>query len=324
MHRIISIKDIEGLRIGQAEDEKGGTGCTVVLADDVMRAGVDVRGGGPASREIELLKPSAAAEYIHGILLSGGSAFGLNAAGGVMKYLEERGRGIPVGPVRVPLVCQSDIFDLTFGDANIRPDEEMGYKACINSERDNYKDGNFGVGCGATVGKALGPDRCMKSGIGSYAIWQGTFKIGAIVVVNAFGDIYDERGNKIAGVLDEDGKSFLDSSEIMEQRSRGVPKIAANTTLAVIMTDVRMDKTALCKVASMGHNGFARSIRPVHTSMDGDTVYAVSVGEIEADPNVVGTLGAMVVSRAIETAIKSAKGAYGCQAYEDIELLRKI
>ena len=176
--KTISIKDIEGIRIGNAQNFIGGTGCTVILSETGMCAGLDVRGGGPASRESELLKPLAAAQSIHAVLLGGGSAFGLDAAGGVMQFLEEKGIGFDVGVTKVPLVCQSDIFDLTVADAHVRPDKEMGYEACKGAYADNYQDGNFGVGTGATVGKFRGMDYCMKSGIGSYAVQIGELKIG--------------------------------------------------------------------------------------------------------------------------------------------------
>ena len=318
MDSVIDIKDIEGIKIGQTENEAAGTGCTVFLADTAMPAGLDVRGGGPASRDSELLKPVAATPFVHGILLAGGSAYGLDAAGGVMRYLEERGRGFRIGDVVVPLVCQSDIFDLTCGDPKIRPDEDMGYRACINSESGNYMDGNYGAGCGATVGKIRGMDHCMKSGIGSYAIKCGDLKIGAVVVVNALGDIYDREGNKIAGVLNDDGKGFDDTVKIMSSAIDNDKTIAGNTTLGVIITNAEFDKTHLCKIAAMGHNGYARSIRPVHTSMDGDSIYAVSTGKVKADPDLAGALGARVISGAIEVAVRSARSAYGYPAYEDI------
>ena len=211
--KTISIKDIEGIRIGNAQNFTGGTGCTVILSETGMCAGLDVRGGGPASRESELLKPLAAAQSIHAVLLGGGSAFGLDAAGGVMQFLEEKGIGFDVGVTKVPLVCQSDIFDLTVADAHVRPDKEMGYEACKGAYADNYQDGNFGVGTGATVGKFRGMDYCMKSGIGSYAVQIGELKVGAIVAVNALGDIYDHHSGRIvAGMLNEERSAFADTA----------------------------------------------------------------------------------------------------------------
>ena len=207
--KTISIKDIEGIRIGNAQNFTGGTGCTVILSETGMCAGLDVRGGGPASRESELLKPLAAAQSIHAVLLGGGSAFGLDAAGGVMQFLEEKGIGFDVGVTKVPLVCQSDIFDLTVADAHVRPNKEMAYEACKGAYADNYQDGNFGVGTGATVGKFRGMDYCMKSGIGSYAVQIGELKVGALVAVNALGDIYDHHSGRIvAGMLNEERSAF--------------------------------------------------------------------------------------------------------------------
>lgn len=317
----ISITDIEGFKIGQAENATAGTGCTVIIAENDMAAGLDVRGGGPASRESELLKPVAAAQRINAVLLSGGSAFGLGAANGVMKYLEERGVGYDVGVTKVPLVCQSDLFDLTVGDYRVRPDESMAYEACENARRSNYRDGGYGAGCGATVGKLRGMDYCMKSGIGSAAVQIGELKLGVIVAVNALGDVYDcDSNEKIAGMLSEDKKSFLDSEEMLYRSIETVEnKFTGNTTIGAIITNADFNKTQLCKIASMAHNGYARSIRPVHTSADGDSIYALSNGKVKADEDMVGTLSAKVMAMAITAAIKNTDGAYGFPAYKDIK-----
>lgn len=317
----ISITSFEPVKIGQAEDAKAGTGCTVLLlGPDGAPAGLDVRGGGPASRESELLKPMAAAGAVHAILLSGGSAFGLDAAGGVMRYLEERGIGFDVGVTKVPLVCQSCLFDLTVGDAKVRPDAAMAYRACQNAESGNYRDGNFGAGTGATVGKMLGMEHCMKSGIGSYAVQVGELKIGAVVAVNALGDVYDwHNGKKVAGLLAEDRKTFLDAEQVALQKTEVVEnKFVGNTTLGVILTNARFDKARLCKIAGMAHDGYARAIRPVHTTADGDSIYAVSVGTLAADQDVVGALAAQVMAQAILRAVEAARGAYGYPAAADL------
>lgn len=317
----IPITSFEQVKIGQAEDAKAGTGCTVLLlGGQGAPAGLDVRGGGPASRESELLKPMAAAGAIHAILLSGGSAFGLDAAGGVMRYLEEKGIGFDVGVTKVPLVCQSCLFDLTVGDAQVRPDAAMAYRACRNAETGNYQDGNFGAGTGATVGKILGMERCMKSGIGSYAVQVGELKVGALVAVNALGDIYDWRnGKKVAGLLAEDHKTFLDAEQVALQKTEVVEnKFVGNTTLGVILTNAGFDKAKLCKIAGMAHDGYARAIRPVHTTADGDSIYAVSVGTLAADQDVVGALGAQVMAQAILRAVQAARGAYGYPAAADL------
>ena len=325
MKETISIKDIKGIRIGQTEDPEGGTGCTVFLSEAGMAAGMDVRGGGPASRESELLKPLAAAQEIHAIVLAGGSAFGLGAAEGVMQYLEERGIGFDVGVTKVPLVCQSDLFDLTAGAPGARPDRAMGYEACLRAEEENYRDGNYGAGCGATVGKFAGMDYCMKSGIGSCALQVGELQVGAVVAVNALGDIYDWRsGQKLAGLLAEDRRSFRRTEDLMYADTRTVEnKFTGNTTIGVVITNADFQKASLCKIAGMAHDGYARSIRPVHTTADGDSIYAVSVGDaagkkVSADQDLVGTLAAEVMSEAITAAVKSARSAYGLPAWEDI------
>lgn len=318
----IPIQEIGGIHIGQTEDRSAATGCTVLISKEGMAAGLDVRGGGPASRDTHLLDPLTAAQTIHAILLGGGSAFGLGAASGVMKYLEEHDIGFDVGVTKVPLVAQSDLFDLTVGRSDVRPQPAMGYEAARRACEDpNYRDGNYGAGCGATVGKLAGMECCMKTGIGSYAIEIGSFRIGALVAVNALGDIYDwKSGEKIAGLLTEDGKGFRDTVELLSQSLDVVEnKFTGNTTIGVVITNAAFNKTQLCKIASMTHNGYARSIRPLHTSADGDSIYAVSVGREAVDLDVAGTLAAEVMSEAIIRAVESAEGAYGFPARRDLD-----
>ena len=318
----ISIYDIGPIRIGQAENREAGTGCTVFIYDKGMHAGLDVRGGGPASRETPLLDPLTAAQRIHGIVLAGGSAFGLSAASGVMQYLCEQDIGFDVGVTKVPLVVQSDLFDLTVGDANVYPDEAMGYEAARRAfEEPNYKDGNYGAGCGATVGKLCGMNRCMKTGIGSFATQIGELKIGAVVALNALGDIYDwKNGEQIAGMLTEDGTAFAKSPEELRKSIEAVKnRFVENTTLGVIITNAKFHKGSLSKIAGLGHDGYARSIRPVHTSLDGDSIYAVSVGDVVADREVVGLLAAEVISEAIIRAVSNAESAYGFPAAKDLK-----
>ncbi len=320
----ISIRDFENLAVGNAENKTAGTGCTVLLFKGGAPAGLSVMGGGPASRESELLKPTAAAEAIHAILLSGGSAFGLDAAGGVQQYLEERGIGFDVGVTKVPLVCQSCLFDLTVGDAFTRPDREMGYQACVGAEKWNYQDGNFGAGTGATVGKLLGMDHCMKSGMGSYAVQLGELKVGAIVAVNALGDVFDwKNGEKAAGLLAGDKTGFrATDEELYRSYAARENRFVENTTLAVVLTNAKFRKVNLCKIAEMAHDGYARSIRPVHTTADGDSIYAVSLGDVIADQDVVGSLAAQVVSEAILRAVRCAEAAYGYPAARDLKGVR--
>lgn len=319
----IKISEIKGIRIGQTQDENAGTGCTVFISETGMCAGLDIRGGGPASRETQLLNPLMASQFIHAIVLAGGSAFGLGAANGVMEYLKEHDIGLPVASTKVPLVVQSDIFDLTVGKTDGYPDAAMGYEAAkFAMESPNYRDGNYGAGTGATVGKIMGMDHCMKSGIGSYAVQAGELQIGAVVVVNAFGDIFDwKTGKKTAGLLNEDRSGFRDSIDVMlrgENMLESGTVMVSNTTLGVIITNADLNKIQLCKVAGMTHNGYARSINPVHTSLDGDSIYAVSVGRIKSDPDTVGTLAAQVMSEAILNAVDHADSAYGIIAAKDL------
>ena len=329
----IPFTSISGIRVGQVEDAAAGTGVTVIVAPDGMAASIDVRGGGPASRDTRILDPLAAAENIHAVVLGGGSAYGLDAAGGVMRCLEEKGIGLTVLPgVIVPLVCQSDIFDLGVGKADVRPTAAMGYDACVaafNGESGNYKDGNFGAGCGATVGKMAGPAFAMKTGIGSAAIELGDLQVGAIVALNACGDIYDSRtGTMIAGT-----RSKYNSNQLMYAALEGPTKkkglatlegpaaspalaspsngITTNTTIGAIITNAKLTKAQLCKLAGMTHDGYARAIRPVHTSMDGDSIYGISVGSVDAPLDIVGSLAADVMEQAIRTACYSADPAFG-------------
>ncbi len=316
-----SINDIPGIRIGQTEDVSAATGCTVLICPEGMRAGVDVRGGGPASRETQLLNPLMAAQAIHAVVLSGGSAFGLGVANGVMELLEERGIGLDVGITKVPLVVQSDIFDLTVGAMDVRPDAAMGREAARHAlDEPNYRDGNFGAGCGATVGKICGMARSMKTGIGSYAVRLGELMIGAVIVLNAVGDVFDRKsGKQIAGLLNEERNGLASTLDVMTELSLPDAGFAANTTIGAVITNAAFPKAQLCKIAGMAHDGLARSICPVHTSNDGDSLYALSVGELTADQDLVGTLAAEVVSEAVSRAVYSAQSAYGLISAKELQ-----
>lgn len=317
----ISITEIQPLNIGQVENTDAGTGVTVFISEKGMRAGLDVRGGGPASRESQMLNPLMAMQQIHAVVLAGGSAFGLGAADGVMRYLEEHGIGFDTGFAKVPLVVQSDIYDLSVGRADVRPDAAMGYEAAKAAlESPNYKDGNFGAGCGASVGKIRGMATAMKTGIGSYAVEIGELKVGAVVVLNALGDVFDwKKGAQAAGLLAADGRHFADTMEAMCESIRAVEnKFTGNTTLGIVITNAHFDKSALCKIAGMAHDGYARAINPVHTSADGDSIYAVSVGDVSADRDLVGALGAEVIGEAILRAVSSAESAYGLKSAGDM------
>ena len=311
--REIQLTDIIGAQWGHADNQEAGTGCTVMLTPQGAPCGVDVRGGGPATREVELLKPSSTAAGIHGLLLAGGSAFGLSAADGVMSYLKKQGVGVDVGVAKVPLVVQTNIFDLDYKESNIYPDRFMAHSACEDAELRSathkpLPQGSIGVGTGATVGKAQGPMHAMKAGIGHYAAEVGPIQVGALAVCNAIGDVFDiDTGTQLAGMRDDDG-SFISTEQYLYDMMAGKvapPTAHTNTTLGILVTNVKMDKTALTKLASMTQNGLARTIRPVHTSFDGDAVFAVSLGNVELPAlaiDGVGSLAAYVMGKAINNA----------------------
>lgn len=316
--REISLNDIPGIRIGHAQDEMSATGCTVILCDEKAMCGVDVRGGGPASRETQLLNPLMSNDGVNGILLSGGSAFGLDAASGVMRYLEAKGHGVRVGNAVVPIVVGCCIFDLNCVTGSVRPDGDMGYLACMDSELNVERCGNVGAGMGATVGKLMGNDRAMKSGLGSYAVQVGELKVGAVVVVNAIGDVFEmDSDRQLAGLLSADGAKMISTEEELIKSFDMMGGFAANTTIGAIVTNARLDKAAVNKVAAMASNGIARTIRPVNTSMDGDSIFALSCGNVKAMPDVVGTLAAHVLGKAVDRAVMEAKPAYGFKAAKD-------
>lgn len=308
----IPITDIKGVRIGHAQDEAHATGCTVILPEKKAICGLDVRGGGPASRETQLLNPLMSNDGVNAVLLSGGSAYGLDAAGGVMKYLEEKKQGVKVGSAIVPIVVGSCIFDLGCVDGSVRPDAAMGYKACTDSEQRLERNGNVGAGLGATVGKILGNERSMKSGLGCYAVQVGSLQVGAVVVVNAIGDVYEMDSNKqLAGLLSKD-KTGMISSEIEAVKLLQLAStFSLNTTIGAIITNAGLDKAEMNKVAAMASNGIARTIRPVNTSMDGDSIYAMSVGKVKSCADVVGTLAAHVLGKAVNRAVLETKEIYG-------------
>lgn len=315
----IGIMEVGGFRVGHAQDLEAATGCTVILCDRMSPAGLDVRGGGPASRESQILNPVAAAEGINAVLLSGGSAFGLDAAGGVQRYLEQRDIGFDVGVTKVPLVSQSCLFDLTVGRKDVRPTAKMAYEACENASYDVPAEGNVGAGTGCSIGKYRGMDRAMKSGFGTCAFQVGALKVGALVAVNALGDVYGPDGRQVAGLLNQE-KTGLSSTleEMFSEVTLAENLFAGNTTLGVVVTNAKFQKTQLCKIAGMTHNGYARAIRPVHTTADGDSIYALSLGDVRSDLNIVGALAAQAMERAILRAVQAAKSAYGLMGWEGL------
>ena len=325
----INIRELPGFRIGNAQNSEGGSGCTVVICEEGACAGVSVRGGGPATRETDLLDPQKMVQQIFGLCLSGGSAYGLDAATGVMRYLEEKGIGFDVGMGIVPIVPAACLFDLIAGDFHCRPDADMGYAACVDSENweisedaefEPFKGGNIGAGTGCTVGKFKGMENIMKSGLGTYAVQCGDLKIGAVVAVNSLGDIFDvDTGEEIAGMLAEDGKTFDPVSAAMWD-SVLVDKnvFTGNTTISFLITNADLTKDQCNKLADMAHDGYARAIKPVHTSADGDTIFFLSKGDVKINQDALGDLGAYVMAKAIGNAVRSAETAYGFKAAKDL------
>ncbi len=301
---------LEGVRIGNAQDDAAKTGVTVLCFPAGAKTGVDISGGGPASRETPVLDPTKENIGIHAIVLSGGSAYGLAASDGVMQCLEEHGIGYDTGFARVPLVVQSCIFDLSYGSAKVRPDKKMGYAACMDAlNKGKPVSGSVGAGTGATVGKLCGMGQSMKSGIGYHAVQIGNLRVGAVVVVNALGDVYSiETGKKIAGLMDRERTGFLDSVAELYRITQPADLFKrTNTTIGAIITNGNFDKAELTRIAGQTRNAYARAIRPVGTLADGDTVFAVSCGKpVQADVNMAGTLAAEVMAKAIENAIATS------------------
>lgn len=311
------LTDIVGIEVGHYEDWKGLTGCTVILARNGVTAGVDVRGSGPGTRETDIFDCRKTVSEIHGVVLSGGSAFGLNSAGGVMDYLEEIGVGFDVGVTKVPIVPAAVIFDLQMGDYKIRPGRNMGYLAAKSASSGENRQGNIGAGLGASVGKYLGMDYAMKSGLGSASLQVGDLKVSALVVVNAIGDIFDLAGRQIAGIYSYKNQKLLSSLEVLK-KGQIKNNLPTNTTIGVVATNAKLTKGEANKLAEMAHNGYARVINPIHTSLDGDTIFALGTGQVKASCDLVGTLAAEVVSKAIINGIKSATSIGKHKAYKDI------
>lgn len=317
----INISAVKGIKIGHAQDIEGATGCTAILCEKGASAGVDVRGGGPASRETDLLRSVNMVRQIHCVMLSGGSAFGLAAADGAMAFLEEKGAGFDIGTGVVPIVCGASLFDLTLGDPKCRPDKAMGYAACANAGLSEPAEGNVGAGTGASVGKYFGNERMMKSGLGIYAVQLGQVQCAAVVAVNALGDVVDyDTGETIAGLRTPDKKALLPTAEALyADIGRDRSTFSGNTTLGCIITNGKLDKSQCNKLAGIAHNGYALAIRPVHTSVDGDTVFALATGEVEVNPDALGALATEVMAHAIKRAVSMAAPAYGLPSAADFQ-----
>jgi L-aminopeptidase/D-esterase-like protein len=327
-----SITDVPGIRVGHAQDLDALTGCTVILCERGAVGGVDQRGGAPGTRELDLLRPMHLVNEVHAILLAGGSAFGLDAASGVMRYLEEREIGFDTRIARVPIVPAAILYDLGIGKSNIRPDAAMGYQACQNASDQPPAEGNMGAGTGATIGKVLGPKQAMKSGIGTASIDAGGgIVVGAIAAVNSFGDVIDpSSGQIIAGARSADVGPlhigtpgyFADTMIVMKSIiGRTILRFAAdNTVIGVVATNARLDKEAANKVAQMAQNGVARTIRPAHTMYDGDTIFALSTANRSADISAVGAYASEVLAQAVVRAVQTAASVGDLPALSDLDV----
>ncbi len=319
-----TITDVPGLEVGHAQDNEALTGCTVVLCRKGAVGGVDVRGSAPGTRETDLLNPLNLVEKVHAVMLAGGSAYGLDAAGGVMRYLEEQKVGFNTGAGLVPIVPAAILFDLGIGRGDIRPDAAMGYKACESASTAGVAEGNVGAGSGASVGKLLGAKQSMKSGLGSASIHiGGGIVVGALVAVNAFGDIIDPKnGQIVAGLRSAEfgpfhigaKEYFADTLELMKSMlGRGVMGFAtkSNTVLAVVAVNADFTKAESNKMAQMAHDGLARTIRPAHTMLDGDTIFALATGGHKVDVTTAGAFAAEALSVAVLRAVRTAAPAGG-------------
>lgn len=322
-----AITDVPGIEVGQVQDEQALTGCTVILCRKGAVGGVDVRGGAPGTRETDLLDPVNLVDKVHAVVLAGGSAFGLDAASGVMKYLAEKKIGFGLGSTRVPIVPAAILFDLGLTRSSRHPDAEMGYAAATAADVGPVTEGNAGAGTGATVGKIFGLGGAMKSGLGSASLEiGGGLIVGAIVAVNAFGDVLDAdtggilagaRPTKLGPVIFGGSARFANTLEVMRSLpGRTILGLAtkSNTVIAVVATNARFDKSRATKMAQMAQDGLARVIRPAHTMLDGDTVFALATGRIAADVSIVGAFAAEVLAKAITRAVKAAQPAAGLPA----------
>lgn len=308
-----------GLRVGHWTNRDCGTGCTVVLCPQGAVAGVDIRGGAPGTRETSLLDAACAVERVHAVLLSGGSAYGLSAADGVMRWLEERGYGFDVGVAKVPIVPAAILFDLPVARADVRPDAAAGYAACEAATDGPVQQGSVGAGTGASCGKALGFSRATKAGLGSASVrLPSGVIVAALAVVNAFGDVVDPRtGRIVAGARRHDGAGFADSMAYLASTDGlTIARLAEqgsiqNTTLAVVATNAALTKSHATKVAQMAHDGLARVIRPIHTMLDGDAIFALSLGDQRADVSLIGALAAEAVAQAVINGVMAAESLGG-------------
>jgi L-aminopeptidase/D-esterase-like protein len=325
------ITDVPGIKAGHAQNLEALTGCTVVLCEGGASGGVDQRGGAPGTRETDALRPMHMVNRIHAVILSGGSAYGLDAATGVMRYLEERKIGLNTGPARVPIVASAILFDLGLGSPDVRPDAAMGYAACSNASTEKLAQGNFGAGTGASIGKMFGMKQAVKSGVGSASLdGGGGLIVGALAAVNAFGDIIDPgNGQILAGTRTlqtgpihmGQGPLFADTLSVMRTMvGRQIMKLAStqNTMIAVVASNARLNREETNKVAQMAQDGIALTVRPAHTLFDGDTIFALATQHVSANVNLVGALAAQAIAQAIINAVENAESAGGLPSVKDL------
>lgn len=320
-----SITDVEGVRVGHWTDKEAATGCTVVLCEGGAVAGVEVRGAAPGTRETDLLRPGTLVSEVHAILLTGGSAFGLDAAGGVMRYLEERGIGFPTSAGPVPIVPAAVLYDLGVGNPKVRPNAEAGYAACLSASDAPVTEGSVGAGTGATVGKAKGIAHATKAGVGTASQRWGKWVVGALVAVNALGEVVDpDTGRIVAGVRNESG-GFIPTLDVLKSVAEAPLVSPTNTTLGVVATNATLTKAEANRLAQMAHSGLARTIRPAYTMGDGDTVFALALGQEEAPTqgalglSLLGAMAAEVVAQAVLRAVRQAESLAGLPAVRDLE-----
>jgi L-aminopeptidase/D-esterase-like protein len=312
---------ISGFRVGHGTDENGCTGCTVILCPAGTVGGVDIRGSAAGTREMDALSPMHIVPHLHAVLLAGGSAFGLEAAGGVMRYLEERGIGFDVQVTHVPIVPAAILFDLRLGDHRARPDAPMAYQACQRAVSGPIEEGSVGAGTGATVGKLFGISQATKSGLGTALVESSAgLKVAALVAVNAFGDVRDPvTGSVLAGARTApESHEFADTCAAMRRGISPRGYRPEDTTLAVVATNARLSKAQATKMAQVAQHGLVRTISPVHTTLDGDLVIALATGEVEAEPNGVGIMAAEAVAGAVIRAVKAATSLGGLPAWRDL------
>jgi len=313
-----NVTDVPGFLLGHASDYEGITGCSVILCPEGAVAGVEVRGAAPGTRETDLLRPGCRVQEVHAVVLSGGSAFGLDAACGVMQYLEEKGYGYDTGIARVPIVPAAIIFDLHLGDRKARPNREMGYQACLAAKRGRVAEGCVGAGTGATVGNLLGPRWAMKGGLGCWSLKSGDLIVGAVVVVNAFGDVVDpDTGEIVAGLRHPQGRGFLNTRKVLAEGKAGCVFPGTNTVLGVVTTNACLTKEQANRVAALSHNGLALTVSPPHTSFDGDTIFVLARGSVEADPDQVAVLAVECIAQAVLRAVREAWSLGGVPGLKD-------